>query len=85
MARNKMEDLRNHLFEAMERINDDELTSEQVENEVRKSRVLSSLSTSIIDSAKLEIDFLKATEQDTSQTQLFKGLGGNDNNLIESK
>ncbi len=38
MARNGMNDLRDHLFAALERLNDDELTPEQLATEVEKAQ-----------------------------------------------
>ena len=34
MARNKLSDLRDHMFAALERIDDDQLTPEQLKNEI---------------------------------------------------
>lgn len=34
--KNTLTDLNNHLFEAMERLNDDELTPEQLDNEIKR-------------------------------------------------
>lgn len=84
MARNKIEDLRNHLFASMERLNDDDLTAEQIELETRKAKSLAQLSSAIIESAKLEINYLQATDQSESKTQLFKDLNSSsEKSLIE--
>ncbi len=40
MARNGMNDLRDHLFAALERLNDDELTPEQLSTEVEKAQAI---------------------------------------------
>lgn len=74
MARNSMNDLRDHLFAALERLNDDELSHEQLLIEVEKAKAISNLSNSMIQSAKAEIDFMKATEMITSSSNLFKGV-----------
>ncbi len=54
MARNGMNDLRDHLFAALERLNDDELTPEQLSTEVEKAQAISNLSNSVINSAKAD-------------------------------
>jgi hypothetical protein len=56
MARNKIEDLRNLLFEQIEKLMDDE---SDVEKETAKAKAISKLADTIIYSAKVEIDFLK--------------------------
>lgn len=74
MARNQMNDLRDHLFAALERLNDDELTPEQLSTEVEKAQAISNLSNSVINSAKAEIDFMKATGMIATTSNLFKGV-----------
>lgn len=54
MARNKINDLRDHLFEALERLKDGEI-------DIETAKAMSEVSQTIINSAKIEIDFIKAT------------------------
>jgi len=81
MARNKLEDVRDHLFMALERLNEEGMTEEQVVNETRKAKSIANLSSAIVETAKLEISFLKGTGATKTSSQLFKGL--TNNNLIE--
>jgi flagellar hook-basal body complex protein FliE len=81
MARNQMNDLRDHLFAALERLNDDELSPEQLSSEVEKAQAISNLSNAVIGSAKAEIDFMKATGMIGTTSNLFKGV--NDPKRIE--
>ena len=74
MARNQMNDLRDHLFAALERLNDDELTPEQLATEVDKAQAIANLSNSVINSAKAEVDFMKATGMIATTSNLFKGV-----------
>ena len=74
MARNQMNDLRDHLFAALERLNDDELTPEQLATEVDKAQAIANLSNSVINSAKAEVDFMKATGMIATSSNLFKGV-----------
>jgi ribosomal protein L17 len=61
MARNKLSDVRDHIFMALERLSDETLTNDQVNVEVDKAKAISQLASTIIQSAKVEIDFINAT------------------------
>jgi len=74
MAKNKLSDLRDHLFSALERIDDDQLTSDQLDNEIKKANAVANLSSMIIQSAKIEVDFIKVTGRLDSKTELFKSV-----------
>ena len=54
MARNKIDDLRNHLFEALERLKDGDI-------DIQTAKAMADVGQVIINSAKIEIDFIKAT------------------------
>jgi len=77
MANNKLSDLRDHIFMALERLADEGLTSEQVAQEVDKAKAIAQLSSTIISSAKVEIDFINATGMIESQSELFKSVTQN--------
>jgi len=53
MPRNKIEDLRNHLFETLEMLKDGEI-------EVEKAQVICQVADVIVNSAKVEVQFLRA-------------------------
>jgi hypothetical protein len=55
-TKNKIEDLRNLLFEQIEKLMDPDC---DMEKEVFKSKSITSLASVIIESAKVEIDFIK--------------------------
>ena len=74
MAKNKISDLRDHLFSALERIDDDQLSSEELEIEIKKAQAVANLSSMVIQSAKIEIDFIKVTGRLDSYTELFKSI-----------
>jgi len=74
MARNGMNDLRDHLFASLERLDNDELTPEQLEAEVEKAQAVSNVANAIIQSAKIEVDFMKTTGMIASNSNLFKGV-----------
>lgn len=74
MARNKISDLRDHLFTALERIDDDSLSPEQIKNEVNKAKAVAQIGSVIINSAKVEIDYLKATGRIDTDSEIFKNV-----------
>jgi hypothetical protein len=74
MANNKLSDLRDHIFMALERLSDEGLTTEQVIQEVDKAKAIAQLSASIIASAKVEIDYINAVGLVDSQSELFKSV-----------
>lgn len=74
MARNKINDLRDHLFTALERLDNDELTQDDLNKEIAKAQAVAQIGTVIINSAKIEIDYVKATGMISSSSDLFKGI-----------
>ena len=59
MAKNKLSDLNDHLFAALERLNDEELTSEQIESEAKRADAIMGISDKIISNAKITLDAMK--------------------------
>jgi hypothetical protein len=59
--KNKIEDLRNHLFEQLERLSDDEKMKNPLalERELKRAKAISEVSSVIVESAKAETQFLK--------------------------
>lgn len=51
--KNKLSDLNNYLFEQLERINDDTLTPEQLEQELKKTDSIVKVSEKIIETGEL--------------------------------
>ena len=56
--KNKIDDLRNHLFETLEALKDKEEPMD-----LERARAIADVSRVIVDSAKVEVDFLKVTGQ----------------------
>jgi hypothetical protein len=74
MARNKISDLRDHLFAALERIDNDDLTSDQISQEVSKAKAIASIGSVLINSAKVEMEYIKATGKLDTASELFKSI-----------
>jgi hypothetical protein len=79
MARNKINDLRNHLFEVIEMLKDDEANSMTIE----KAETIAQVAQVIINTGKLETDYIRATDgvrRTTYQTEfLNQNLLDNEN------
>lgn len=56
MVRNTLGDLNNHLFEQMERLNNDELTGEALTQEINRSKAMMNIAGKIIDTGKLVLE-----------------------------
>lgn len=54
--KNKLNDLNNHLFEQMERLNDDDLSSEELEREIKRAKAMSSIASNIVSNAALALE-----------------------------
>lgn len=56
---NTLVDLNNYLFEALERINDDSLSPEQFEIELRRSKAVTSVAEVIVHNGELALQTMK--------------------------
>lgn len=59
MARNKLIDLNNHLFEALERINDENLKGENLQEEIARAKTITTIGNTIITNADLALKEIK--------------------------
>lgn len=66
--KNKISDLRNHLFETLEALKDDEKPME-----LARAKAISEVAQTIINSAKVEIEFMEVTGE-AEQTEFFDSL-----------
>lgn len=55
-VKNKLIDLNDHLFEQMERLNDDELKGENLAREIERAKSMTSIASQIISNARLALD-----------------------------
>ena len=68
MARNKINDLRDHLFETLERLKDGDI-------DIDTAKTMAEVSQVIINSAKVEVDYIRITgaNQNTGFIKLTEG------------
>lgn len=57
--KNTLSDLNNYLFEAIERINDDELSMEELDKEIKRSESVNKIAKTIIDNGNLTLQAKK--------------------------
>lgn len=62
--KNKMTDLHNHLFEQLERLNDDELMQgETLDREIRRAKAMCDVAGQLIAGGRLMLDAIKAEDE----------------------
>jgi hypothetical protein len=66
--KNKIQDLRNHLFETLEALKDPDNPMD-----IARARAISEVSQTIIDTAKVEIEFMEASGE-VEATEFFDSL-----------
>ena len=63
MTKNKLLDLNNHLFEALERINDDSLEGEKLQEEMARAKTITQIGNTIINNASLALEDKKYKDE----------------------
>lgn len=61
--KNTLTDLNNYLFEALERINDDSLSEENLEKEIKRADATNKVAKTIIDNAQVQLQAMKHMQQ----------------------
>lgn len=82
--KNKITDLRNHLFAQLERLGDESLKGDELKEELGRAKAIGQVASQITDSARVEVDYLKVTGQKQGSDFLPAPDGGS-NNLLPSR
>ena len=61
--KNTLTDLNNYLFEQIERLNDDELSEEQLEKEIKRSEAVQKVARTIIENGQLALSAKKHMDE----------------------
>ena len=69
--KNKLIDLNNHLFQQLERLNDEDLSGEQLQDEIERSKAITGDSKEVVSNARLGLD----AEKHRREYGLGKGQG----------
>jgi len=79
MPRNKITDLNNHLFAQLEKLNDDDLTPEQIDQECKRAKAMSSIASQILQSSRLTLEAMKLVNEDKINSKHIPELLQNNN------
>lgn len=60
--KNTLMDLNDHLFEQIERLNDEDLDPEQLQREIDRSKAMEGIASAVISNAKVMLDAAKAKD-----------------------
>lgn len=84
--KNKIEDLRGHLFAQLERLSDDEDMKNplKLEKELQRANAISQVANVLVASAKVETEFLKVTGK-LPETQFFPLAASSNSKQLEQK
>lgn len=73
--KNTLTDLNNYLFESLERLMDDDLTPEELEKEINRSRAVTDVAQTIIQNGELSLKAAKFKTEYGKDTQLPALMG----------
>lgn len=62
-TKNTLTDLNNLLFEQLERLNDEELTTEELEKEINRGKAMTEVAKTVIDNAHLAFETMKHMDE----------------------
>lgn len=77
MTKNKLGDLNNHLFAQLERLADEDLSAEQIEQEVKRTEAIVKIADQITDNASLQLQAAKLfAEHGQAVLPMLPKIGG---------
>ncbi len=77
--KNKLTDLNNHLFEQLERLNDEDLEGEGLDKEIERSKAVTKVAQTIINNGTLILNAKKHVDEWGNRDELPELLTGGNN------
>lgn len=84
MAKNRMQDLNDHLFAQLERLNDESITGEKLTVEINRAKVMSGVGAQVVNLGRLVLDAEIAKREHCLQTNPLAQLSAPPAALLES-
>ena len=75
MTKNKLSDLNDHLFAQLERLGDEDMTGDQLANEIERARAVSSVATQVIANGALLLKAVQYKDERANCGALPAALG----------
>jgi hypothetical protein len=69
--KNKISDLRNHMFAQLERLSNEDLSPEDMQKEIERAKAISEVGKVIVESAKTQVLFAKLTKRKNEEPVEF--------------
>ena len=76
--RNKITDLNDHLFEQLERLNQDDLVGDGLKAEVDRAKAMTQVASQIVQSTKVVVEAMKLVKGEFTKDDVIKMLTGNE-------
>lgn len=76
MTRNKLTDLNDHLFVALERLNDEDLEGEALAHEIQRSRAVAAVAGQVIANGNLVLDASRYKDEKLDTTKALPPMLG---------
>lgn len=82
--KNKLTDLNNHLFEMLERLNDEDLTDDELNDEIKRGKAMTAVANAIIRNGTLQLQVIKHVDEQGRSTTEFPDVLQIENNGTKS-
>lgn len=69
--KNKLGDLNNHLFAALERLNDEDIKGEELNAEIQRSRAIAGLAKNVVQNAAVILEGAKFERENGQSPEIF--------------
>lgn len=75
MKKQNLADLNGYLFESLERLNQEDISGEELKTEIERSRAVTGVAKTVIDNARLVLDVQKAYDEkiDINKPEMLEG------------